>query len=94
LLAPKPRSVLLVGPSGVGKTAVVHALLQQGRRLELKHTPVWSTSGARLVAGMCGYGMWQERCQTLCEEVSKVKAVLHLGNLAELMEVGRSEFDD
>src|SRR5262245_12589833 len=40
---------------------------------------------------MSGFGMWQERCQALCREASKAKAILHLGNLVELVEVGKSE---
>jgi ATP-dependent Clp protease ATP-binding subunit ClpC len=86
-----PRSVLLVGPSGVGKTALVHELVRRRRDFGLGHTPFWATSGSRLVAGMSGFGMWQERCQDLWREASKAKAVLHMGNLMELVEVGKSE---
>ncbi|HEX4949306.1 MAG TPA: AAA family ATPase [Blastocatellia bacterium] len=86
-----PKSVLLVGKSGVGKTAAVHELVRQRSRFQLARTPFRATSGARLVAGMSGYGMWQERCQKLWREASKLKAILHVGNLIELMEVGHSE---
>ncbi|HZS03912.1 MAG TPA: AAA family ATPase [Blastocatellia bacterium] len=86
-----PKSVLLVGPSGVGKTAAVHELVLRRSAFNLSRTPFRSTSGARLVAGMSGFGMWQERCQKLWREASKEKTILHLGNLIELMEVGKSE---
>jgi ATP-dependent Clp protease ATP-binding subunit ClpA len=86
-----PKSVLLVGKSGVGKTAAVNELVRQRAAHNLARTPFRSTSGARLIAGMSGYGMWQERCQKLWREASKLKAVLHLGNLIELMEVGQHE---
>jgi ATP-dependent Clp protease ATP-binding subunit ClpC len=85
----EPQSVLLVGPSGVGKTAAVHELVRRRRKLQLGHTPFWATSGSRLVAGMTGFGMWQERCRQLWREAAKEKAILHLGNLVELMEVGK-----
>ena len=82
-------SVVLVGPSGVGKTAVVHELVRQRRRRGLGETPFWSTTGARIVAGMPGFGMWQERCQKIVGEVSGTGAVLHVESLVELIGVGR-----
>ena len=68
-------SVLLVGKSGVGKTAVVHELVRRRGRFGLGDTPFWATSGARLVAGMTGYGMWQERCDLLWQEAEKTNAI-------------------
>jgi ATP-dependent Clp protease ATP-binding subunit ClpA len=87
----EPRCVLLVGPSGVGKTAVVHELVRRRREFNFGSTPFWATSGARLVAGMSGFGMWQERAAQLWREASHERAILHVGNLLELMEVGKSE---
>ncbi|HZZ81245.1 MAG TPA: AAA family ATPase, partial [Gemmataceae bacterium] len=87
----EPRSVLLVGPSGVGKTAAVHEMVRRRAVFGLGVTPFWATSGARLVAGMSGFGMWQERAANLWREASRLRAILHVGNLLELMEVGKSE---
>jgi len=87
-----PRSVLLVGPSGVGKTAAVYELVRRRQSLQLGATPFWTTSGSRLVAGMSGFGMWQERCQRLCQQASHCRAIVHFGGLMELLEVGRSEW--
>ena len=84
-----PGSVLLVGPAGAGKTAAVYELVRSRAEFQLASTPFWSTSGSRLVAGMSGFGMWQQRCQRLVREASKARAVVHLGNLVELIEVGR-----
>jgi ATP-dependent Clp protease ATP-binding subunit ClpA len=92
LSAKTPHSVLLVGPSGVGKTAIVHELVRRRHDFALRYTPFWATSGSRLVAGMSGFGMWQQRCQEVWREASKTKAILHLGNLMELLDVGKSEF--
>ncbi len=89
--SPQPRSVLLVGPSGVGKTAAFHEFVRQSAALQLGQTVFYETSGARIVAGMSGFGMWQERCQKLWREAAKLKAILHLGSLVELMHVGKSE---
>lgn len=83
LLGPVPRSVLLVGPSGVGKTAVAHEVARRGG------ATFWETSGARLMASAGGFGGWQERCRRVWTEARDTKAVLLLGNLLELREVGR-----
>ncbi|MDB5294153.1 MAG: ATP-dependent Clp protease ATP-binding subunit, partial [Phycisphaerales bacterium] len=86
-----PRPVLLVGPAGVGKTAIVRELVRRRDELGLAGVPVWQTSGARLVAGQTGFGMWQERCVKLCREAAAARAVVHLGNLFELVEVGQAD---
>lgn len=84
-----PRSVLLVGKSGAGKTAIVRELARQRQQLGLGARPLWSTSGSRIVAGMTGFGMWQERCQKLLKETAKTRAIVHLDHLVELIEVGK-----
>jgi ATP-dependent Clp protease ATP-binding subunit ClpA len=91
LTAKPPQSVLLVGPSGVGKTAAVRELARRKADFALGATPFFQTSGARIVAGQCGFGMWEQRCQDLIKEAAKRRAVLHVGPLVELMDVGKSE---
>ena len=91
LVGQSASSVLLVGKAGVGKTAVVHELVRRRGTFGLGATPFWSTSGARLVAGMTGYGMWQERCDSLWQEAEKSNAIVHFGNLVELVDTGKSE---
>ncbi len=85
------RSVLLVGKAGVGKTALVHELVRRRSDFGFASTPFWGTSGARLVAGMTGYGMWQERCDAFWQDAEKTGAIVHFGNLVELMDTGKSE---
>ncbi len=90
LIGSNPKSILLIGPSGVGKTAAIHEMVRRRRNLKKPGDPTfWATSGSRLIAGMSGFGMWQKRCQRLCAEASRDNAIVHLGNLVELMEVGR-----
>jgi ATP-dependent Clp protease ATP-binding subunit ClpA len=81
-----PRSVLLIGASGCGKTSACVAL---AKTMTFPLT-IYSTSGTRLIAGQSGFGMWQARCQQLLRELSSKKEVLHVGRLMELMEVGRT----
>ncbi|MBM3979304.1 MAG: ATP-dependent Clp protease ATP-binding subunit [Planctomycetes bacterium] len=89
LTANPPQSVLLIGPSGVGKTAAVRELARRWRLAA--RAPIYQTSGARIVAGQTGFGMWQQRCQELVKDAKARGAVLHLGALVELLEVGKSE---
>jgi ATP-dependent Clp protease ATP-binding subunit ClpC len=89
-----PPSVLLVGPSGVGKTAAFHEFIRRRGEFGFEGRQFWSTTGTDLVAGMTGFGMWQERCRKFREETMKRNAVVHIGNLLELMEVGKSESNE
>jgi ATP-dependent Clp protease ATP-binding subunit ClpA len=91
LAAKPPQSVLLVGPSGVGKTAAFGELVRRAADHHRGATPFYRTTGSRLVAGQTGFGMWEERCQELIREAGKKRAVLHVGALVELMDVGKSE---
>ncbi|MCI0660992.1 MAG: AAA family ATPase [Acidobacteria bacterium] len=91
---------LIVGESGCGKTAV---LIEAVRRIERDLRPgdddedsesdfspyrYWLTSGARLISGMKYLGEWQERCELVIEELSKINGGLCLENLLELMQTG------
>ncbi|MEZ4392381.1 MAG: AAA family ATPase [Polyangiales bacterium] len=91
LAASPPPSLLLVGPSGVGKSAFVRrlarAMLARRRSSEDGRAPrVWSTSATRLVAGMIYLGMWQERCLKLVEELSHEGDWLHVDHLVAIMQ--------
>ncbi len=83
-------SVLLVGPSGAGKTAMVELVARQLSKLGGEcDRVIWSTSGARIVSGMSGFGMWQQRVLQMLRELKETDGVLHLGSLIELLEAGK-----
>ncbi len=92
LTSARRASVMLVGASGVGKTALVHELVH---RFEDKHASpeergveVYSTSGARIVAGMRYLGQWQQRVQQMIQALRTRRAVLHIENLTEFLMAG------
>ncbi len=82
-------SVLIVGESGVGKTHLVNHLATRKDNHKLGRHPFFQTSGSRIVAGMCGFGQWQERCRAMAAEARERDAIIFFGNLFELMEVGQ-----
>ncbi|MGE3851735.1 MAG: AAA family ATPase [Planctomycetota bacterium] len=92
LASRRSRSLLLVGPSGVGKTAAVMELIRQRGARKLAPHSFWFISGSQLVTGQSGFGMWQERCRRVIGEAVEQNAILHLGNLVELLQVGRSAY--
>lgn len=86
----RATSVLLVGEAGCGKTAVVHQLCREAAGHGLGGRPMWQTSGSRIVAGMTGFGDWQERCRKIVDEAKDDNALIYFGNLFELLQVGQS----
>jgi ATP-dependent Clp protease ATP-binding subunit ClpC len=90
-------AVLLVGPSGVGKTAIVHEAV---RRMALedkpieKRTDVWEVDGNRIIAGMSVVGAWEARMKALVHELSERRDVLYVRDLPALVYTGRSAHGD
>jgi ATP-dependent Clp protease ATP-binding subunit ClpC len=88
-------SVVLIGPAGVGKTAIVHeavgAMIRNEAPDALQGLGVWQISGGRLMAGMRFLGQWQERVIALIEEVKASGAILYAENLIELLETSGTE---
>jgi ATP-dependent Clp protease ATP-binding subunit ClpA len=96
---PRPDPVVLVGPSGVGKSAILaelaarlqgeDALPMVGRKL------LFAIDGSRLIAGEGSFGQWQQQTLEVLREASATGAVLNLGALGDLLDAGRSaERDD
>ncbi|HVV86368.1 MAG TPA: AAA family ATPase [Kofleriaceae bacterium] len=87
--AEPPRSLLLVGEPGVGKSALVRRaarhLLLASRRDKTKRR-LWATSAGAITAGMVYLGMWQERCLAIASELNGTDDWLYVDRLVELLE--------
>ena len=84
-----PPSLLLVGPSGVGKTTWVRRLAKEyaSRRKGPRPVPrIWATSAQRIIAGMVYLGMWQERCIKIVDDLAHEGDYLFVDRLTGILE--------
>ncbi len=90
LLRTNRCGILLVGPSGVGKSAIVREMIQRQTAKGFARFKFFETNGARLIAGRSGFGEWQEVVNEMIEAAASKNYVLLLGSLFELSNVGQS----
>jgi ATP-dependent Clp protease ATP-binding subunit ClpC len=81
-------SILLVGEQGVGKSVVLRQAIKKFIQQEKKNTErptFWLMPSQRLVASTKYLGEWQEKCETLIEELSYVNGVLWVSEFINLV---------
>ncbi|RKG73758.1 AAA family ATPase [Corallococcus terminator] len=98
LAAKDAESVVLVGPAGVGKTAVLHALAQAMRgptaTAPERARPCFFLDGSRLIAGEGMGGDWQQQVIRCMREAAESHALLCLGHAVDLLDAGKSAHSD
>lgn len=98
------RSILLVGEAGVGKTTILAESVRQAQskiRKQASEDPnntippntqrFWMTNASRLIAGMQYLGQWEQRCESVIDELSEIQGVLCIENLLALLRTGSHE---
>jgi|GEM_PF-3270641 len=90
------KSVILTGPSGVGKTALVRAYASHIMRDEVQKPlgkgQVIQVSTSSILAGAKYIGMWEENLKALCEAaVFEDGYVLYFEDIANIFGAGRTE---
>ncbi|MBL9088057.1 MAG: AAA family ATPase, partial [Planctomycetia bacterium] len=90
-----PRAVVLLGPPGSGKTAVVHEVVHRLATLEGGPWRVLRVNPSDILAGTVYLGEWQTKVRDLVEAVKAPRRVLlYVPNLAELAHAGRASKSD
>ncbi len=82
-------SVLIVGDSGKGKTALVREFVALRHQHGLGGTSVWEASAAQLLHRLTAQGSWEEYLAYVCNELRNRGDLLYISNLSELFEVGQ-----
>ncbi|MCP3143615.1 AAA family ATPase [Pyxidicoccus xibeiensis] len=86
-------ALVLVGPSGAGKTALVHEVVS---RLTARQDAagvrrdVWRVDGNQFIAGMMYVGQWEARARAVVRELVEVGDLLYVDDLASLVYAGRT----
>jgi ATP-dependent Clp protease ATP-binding subunit ClpC len=88
--------IVLVGPAGSGKTAVLREAVAQWRQRRPSHLQggAWLVSPQRVISGMMVQGQWEARWLAILTHLAKRRHLLVLDDLTGLFHAGRSSGSD
>ena len=82
------KSVLIVGRSGVGKTALLMEFLRQ-KKQTIGSTRLWQANAAGLINKLMTGGGWHDNLSKVCQELREYQDMLYIENFSDLFEVGQ-----
>lgn len=88
-----PQPIALIGPPGVGKTALLHQWIRNRLSKNSKASSkrnTWLLSPLRLQAGMMYVGQWETRLLAILAEIEAQEHLLYIDNLPGWYQAGRS----
>ncbi|KPV49135.1 hypothetical protein SE17_34325, partial [Kouleothrix aurantiaca] len=93
LAGDKLSSIMLVGRADVGKTALLHEIVERIRQGNVpaarRDREVWAVTANNLIAGMKYTGEWQGRTQRLIQQVRRGRQILYMADPNEILDAGR-----
>ena len=84
----RQRSVLLVGPPGVGKTAIIYGLAHEMRLS--RHRGFHELSTSTIMAGTHYLGDWESKADSIIKDAAKQRGVLYFTDIWNLPTAGIS----
>ncbi|NJL14895.1 MAG: ATP-dependent Clp protease ATP-binding subunit [Microscillaceae bacterium] len=99
LLVEERSNVLVVGKSGVGKSAVLREVIRRVHNREKSYDAIerhtfWRSSPARITAKARYLGEWQMICEELIYDLSSVRGLLWVENFVSLATTGGEGAED
>ncbi|MEO0340060.1 MAG: AAA family ATPase, partial [Bacteroidota bacterium] len=83
------KNILIVGPTGVGKTALVWETVRQMSDRKINGT-IWETTASNMIKELSGDTGWEYNVSELCRELKGLDGqFLFIRNLMDLFEVGK-----
>ena len=85
------RSVLLVGPSGVGKTTIVEGIAEELGPYSLEEPHIYSLSSSQFLTGTKYLGEWQTKVQVMLDQVEREdESFVYISDVWNLKTVGHT----
>jgi ATP-dependent Clp protease ATP-binding subunit ClpA len=98
LAAPDRRPVMVVGPSRVGKTALIHEVVARRVEAREKKSAVRNTTHLvapqRVISGMMYLGQWETRFTGILEYAAEEDLILYFDDVLGLYSAGRTRDSD
>jgi ATP-dependent Clp protease ATP-binding subunit ClpA len=92
LLRDDRQPIVLIGPSGVGKTAIIEdCIARRNQRVKERSRPgnkTWLISPQRLISGMSYLGQWEERWLSILKEATARDHILYFDDMLGLLSAG------
>jgi ATP-dependent Clp protease ATP-binding subunit ClpA len=82
------KNIILVGPTGVGKTALIWELVRHLKKHNISNA-IWETTASVMIKELSSDNGWQHQLSELCKDLFQNQDILFVRNLLELFEVGK-----